>query len=1012
MAQSPPQKADTEAYFESVDEWTRKKGGRQKPVASSSAHDYADSKMLRRELDFMIERKGEDRSAHLRAICQTLPSAEDFDSDDQTPPPAPKKKRTDQAHLVGLAFSGGGIRSATFCLGIMQKLARDNIFRHVDYLSTVSGGGYTGSALAWWLSGKPFQEKPSGETPANPEGHDDEDYMPFGTRDPMDSDETDPAPLQHLRRNGRYLIPGNGINVMSGVAVVLRAVLLNLIVWIPIVAFIFVVITLIERSSLLSSITVAADNPLEVALGAVFISAIVVALVISALFAISSLAYSLHAGKDDDDTVAEIEEPGPARKAGLLARLEDWVVDKNWYIAYPVQGFVMVTLACIILGLATAYVSSIFIINNRVEQIPVIGSTLSQYPGLTSLSSLLAIYREHWLVLLSFFVATLIACTVFFGKRHIWRALAACVVLLVLTYFDDVILFALATGFFSVIAIQLTRLFSHSFKRNSISIFYSGRRAFEKWFGQCVWIVAALLVFASIPWFHNQIGSEGITGTLSLVAGAASGLWGFAQSRGKNGAGVGTRVVLVLGAVVFIFGILLVGYAWMASMLVIEIPGPIGFVNVPTEFWAILLISVFSGLITNLNSVSLGRFYRDRLMEAFMPDWKAANGDRASAAGAADRLRISQLWNGEGANGARGPYPVINTNVVLVNSPQRKYRQRGGDNFVITPHVCGSSATGWQETSNFENDQLTLPTAMAISGAAANPRGGMAGKGPTTNGAISTVMTLLNFRLGFWVKQPSDQPEPAFRLKPNHFFPSAAYCWPGTGYTEKSRYLELSDGGHFENLAMYELIRRRARVIFVCDGGQDAAASYSDFVSFLQRVGDDFGAKIDFIEGAGPELLVTKSTSGAYPKGAEYAEKGYFVAKVNYGRRGMAWGGATEGLIIYMKTTMIEQLSMTAKGYKGANPDFPDQTTGDQFFDAEQFEAYREVGYRICEQMIDDLKLAGHFGRGRRPKLGTKFYNDILTSYKDSIGMGNKAAVQRNTNPVAGRRTAASAPAG
>ncbi|MBI3082268.1 MAG: patatin-like phospholipase family protein, partial [Gemmatimonadetes bacterium] len=48
---------------------------------------------------------------------------------------------------VGLACSGGGIRSATFCLGFFQGLAQHGLLRHVDYLSTVSGGGYFGSFL-------------------------------------------------------------------------------------------------------------------------------------------------------------------------------------------------------------------------------------------------------------------------------------------------------------------------------------------------------------------------------------------------------------------------------------------------------------------------------------------------------------------------------------------------------------------------------------------------------------------------------------------------------------------------------------------------------------------------------------------------------------------------------------------------------------------------------------------------------------------------------------------------
>ena len=61
--------------------------------------------------------------------------------------PASPLATADSMGLVGLAFSGGGIRSATFNLGVVQALAKLRILRHVDYLSTVSGGGYIGGWL-------------------------------------------------------------------------------------------------------------------------------------------------------------------------------------------------------------------------------------------------------------------------------------------------------------------------------------------------------------------------------------------------------------------------------------------------------------------------------------------------------------------------------------------------------------------------------------------------------------------------------------------------------------------------------------------------------------------------------------------------------------------------------------------------------------------------------------------------------------------------------------------------
>lgn len=244
-------------------------------------------------------------------------------------------------------------------------------------------------------------------------------------------------------------------------------------------------------------------------------------------------------------------------------------------------------------------------------------------------------------------------------------------------------------------------------------------------------------------------------------------------------------------------------------------------------------------------------------------------------------------------------------------------------------------------------------------------------------------MALLNLRLGYYVRRPG--PNGARPSRPNHYYPSALFAIPGLGCSERSGYLELSDGGHFENLGVYELLRRRCGLIIVCDGGQDAQASYSDFVTALHRVGQDFGVTVHFdvtIAGriSGPQDLIARPRDDTYPKGAEYASKGYFLATVDYGRRG-GHGWPKQGLLIYMKTAMIEELKMEAKGYKGAHPDFPDETTADQFFDEEQFRSYREVGYRIADQMIGDLDLERKLAHGR-PAL-----SDLLSPGKRPEGV-------------------------
>ena len=116
-----------------------------------------------------------------------------------------------------------------------------------------------------------------------------------------------------------------------------------------------------------------------------------------------------------------------------------------------------------------------------------------------------------------------------------------------------------------------------------------------------------------------------------------------------------------------------------------------------------------------------------------------------------------------------------------------------------------------------------------------------------------------------------------------------------------------------------------------------------------------------------PAQLIAKKENTDYPKGAEFADKGYFVATIDYERRG-GKGWPEKGTLIYLKSALIKDLDVRAKGYRGAHGEFPNETTGDQFFDEEQFEAYREVGYRICAQMIEDLGLDALFN-GKRPPL-------------------------------------------
>ncbi|MEP3279868.1 MAG: patatin-like phospholipase family protein [Stappiaceae bacterium] len=920
-------------------------------------------------------------------------------------------RKIDRSQLFGVAFSGGGIRSGVFCLGVMQKLAASGVFKYVDYLSTVSGGGYIGSALAWWLSGKSSRKHAD-----TTDMFDTSKHVPWGISDPGEVEASPNAILSYLRRNGKYLIPGNGITLVSGLSVVLRAVLLNLLVWIPFFAAIFVFLHWMGPTHS------AADNILPFATNSEFTAVYKFSLLAAALVSLIFLTLSVQFSVLSWSRRPKYNSNHDANTSNFV----DDRFDIQKILSLAAAGLVLFLILFVVVS-AGSLISSIIAIEPRLlENVGLMpwlqlyfmwlhnhmGSAIAIFV-LAAIVSLLASINdrlsENKGAIFSS-ILLLLALTVFVADSRHETFLTSTLVAL--------------PGFLVVISAMLInyrlgRLFRLLRRKPPLSVRYSGRRSFEIWGGRFLICIAILLAIGTLPLVHGQYGTAaeknggGLTGALGVLGGVVSALWGFYQSRGKGSGGPTTGLILKLGAVALLYGVVLISF---------DIAGKVsyasGFVELTTKepavktapeslfsvhdsnlitqavFWSFFVIAIATGVFTNLNYISLGRFYRDRLVEAFMPDLENVQEDKISAAALADKLKLSETWKNR-----KGPFPLINTNVVLANSSTRKYRQRGGASFILSPFMCGSDATGWRRTEQFDGNEMTLATAMAISGAAANPRAGVGGKGITRSAAVSLVMNLLNFRLGYWVNNPKKSKWLRFNMRPNHFYPSGAYAIPGRGYKEKSHFLELSDGGHFENLGLYELVRRRCRFIIVCDGGQDNSASYSDFVTAIRRVEEDFGAKIILGKDAGPENMIAKSRKGAYPSDALYADKGYFVAKIDYGKQRGVEKWAREGLIIYMKTTMIEGLSMKAKGYKGANPDFPDQSTGDQFFDDEQFEAYRELGYRIATQAVDDLKLDDGFKNGQR-KFDSNWEENILKEAavkptKDNVSKRNARTLLR-----------------
>ncbi len=180
----------------------------------------------------------------------------------------------------------------------------------------------------------------------------------------------------------------------------------------------------------------------------------------------------------------------------------------------------------------------------------------------------------------------------------------------------------------------------------------------------------------------------------------------------------------------------------------------------------VAIIVLISAWLIPINKVSIHRYYRDRLMETFMPD--ACNIFSSGDTYVAIKANETSLHKCRPDKDNKMPYHIINTNLILVESEIAKFRGRGGDNFILSPLYSGSSATGWRDSKEFAGDSITLPTAVAISGAAANSDSGVAGKGLTMNPLISALMNIFNLRLGYWTVNPNPRYQTVQNTNPNY----------------------------------------------------------------------------------------------------------------------------------------------------------------------------------------------------------------------------------------------------
>jgi hypothetical protein len=279
------------------------------------------------------------------------------------------------------------------------------------------------------------------------------------------------------------------------------------------------------------------------------------------------------------------------------------------------------------------------------------------------------------------------------------------------------------------------------------------------------------------------------------------------------------------------------------------------------------------------------------------------------------------------------PYHLVNAAVNLPSSREPNLRGRDCDFYTFGRDYCGGPICGYIPTKKLEelDGHVDLGTAMAVSGAAASSNMGV-----NTLRHLRFLLALLNVRLGYWLRNPIAGVRRFWNVPGPRYLLREMAGW----MHEKSNYLNISDGGHIENLALYEMLRRRCKFIVVVDGGMEPGMECADLMLAQRYAEIDLGIDLD--------LDVADLALNAERRSRAYAVFG----KIRYRARKDGTGANDLGWMIYLKLARTGSEPGYVLDYGRRNPDFPHQTTGDQMYDEAQFEAYRRLGECAAESLF------------------------------------------------------------
>jgi len=327
----------------------------------------------------------------------------------------------------------------------------------------------------------------------------------------------------------------------------------------------------------------------------------------------------------------------------------------------------------------------------------------------------------------------------------------------------------------------------------------------------------------------------------------------------------------------------------------------------------------------DINFTSPHRHYRRKLAETFLIQ-PAPNPTPGHPFATAIAIPLSTMTDSK-----RAPYPLINCALNVPGSRNPAMQGRLTDFFLFSSVYCGSPLTGYAGTDKWEgaDRNLDLATAMAVSGAAASPLMGL-----SATGHLRFWLALLNVRLGYWARKPRDKA-------------SAGSDAPGLTFLlremfgridESARYLNVTDGGHIENLGVYELLRRRCKYIVAVDGEQDPSMTFHALTNLQRLAAIDFGVRIDI------------DLDDLRLREAGLSRSHFQFCRIHY--PGDDDRTDDIGYLIYLKLSLTGNEGEFIRRYRLDEPAFPHHPTTNQFFTEPQYEAYRALGEHVGDKLF------------------------------------------------------------